>query len=258
VTLRPFVFALLFATAAEAGPRDFAFTWDARTLEPGKAQPFFELTPRTGRRVYYSRFDSNGGAIIGVAKGLETYLELDTYFDFTGQPPVITGSGAVTNIWRYSLLDPKDPLGILFQARISADTTAVVLGARAVVSYRPQSLRLTFNAAIDRTLFFEEHKDAVKTRTEEALALGYALKNTLTPALEFSAQQSMTDYTFGGSAFFVGGSLTCERKWGWFSLGMMIQAAAIKPEADVGDGEKLELRDHERFLFRFGIGVNAL
>lgn len=254
---RALVLALALCATAEAAPRDYTFTWDSQTLEQGKAQAFFELTPRAGRRDYYARFDSNGGAVLGITDALETYLQLDTAFDFTGQPPQIGGWGRVTNYWRYHFLSRADPLGFAAQLKLSLGFDDLVLGGRFIVDYRPKNLRLAFNAAFDRTIFFRDQV-GVSMRAEEALALGYALNNSLTPALELVAQQSMSDEKFEGSAVFVGGSLTYRPKWGWFSLGMMLQVAAAKPEADVGDGEKLELRDHERFLWRFAIGVNAL
>lgn len=254
---RALFLALLFSTAAEAAARDFAFTWDSQTLEKGKAQPFFELTPRAGRADYYARFDSNGGAILGITDLLELHLQLDTAFDFSGQPPVISGFGRVTTQWRYHFLPKTDALGFAAHVKLSLGFEDLNVGGRFIVDYRASSIRLAFNAAFERKIGFKDQL-GVTMRAEESMALGYALKNTLTPALEFSAQQSMTDEKFIGSAFFFGGSLTYKPQWGWFSLGMMVQAAAVKGEADVGNGEKLEVRDHERFLFRFGIGVNAI
>jgi hypothetical protein len=247
---------LLLATSAEAAARDYAFTWDSQTLEKGKAQPFFELTPRTGRAEYYSRFDSNGGAIIGLTDLLELHLQLDTSFDFSGQPPAIAGWGRVTTQWRYHFLPKSDALGFATHLKVSLGFEDLNLGARFIVDYRSSSIRLAFNAAFERKIGFKNQL-GVTMRGEESVALGYALKNTLTPALEISAQQSMTDEKFIGSAFFFGGSLTYKPRWGWFALGMMVQGAAVKGE-DKGDGEKLEVIDHERFLFRFSIGVNAI
>jgi hypothetical protein len=250
-------FALLCAASAEAGPRDYAFTWDSQTLEKGKAQAFFEVTPRTGRKDYYSRFDSNGGAVLGLTNELEAYLELDTWFDFSGQPPEIRGQGRATTYWRYHFLQRGEPLGFAAQLKVSVSFDDLALGGRFIVDYRSSSIRLAFNAAFERTIFFRANT-GVTMRAEEALALGYALKNSLTPALELVVQQSMTDDKFMGSAFFVGGSLTHKPKWGWFSLGMLVQVAAAKAAADVGNGERLEVNDHERFLFRFGIGLNSI
>lgn len=254
---RLLVLALALSAAAEAAPRDYTFTWDSQTLEKGKAQAFFEVTPRAGRRDYYARFDSNGGAVLGLTDALETYIQLDTSFDFAGQPPQIGGWGRVTNQWRYHFLPRSDALGFATQLKLSLGFDDLVLGGRFIVDYRPKNVRLAFNAAFERTIFFRD-QTGVSMRAEEALAFGYALNNSLTPAIELVAQQSMSDEKFLGSAFFAGASLTYRPKWGWFALGMMLQVAAAKADADKGDDEKLELRDHERFLWRFAIGVNAI
>lgn len=255
--LRLCALLLLVPLAADAAARDYTFSFDSHTLPAGKAQAFFELIPRTGRREYHARFDSNGGAMIGVTRSLETYLQLDTRFQHDGLYAQPSAAGHVTSTWRYHFLDPQDPLGFVVQLRLSLGYDELVVGGRFIADWRTGGLRLALNAAFDRTIFFQDQQ-GVSSRAEETLALGYQLGNTLLPHLEVLAQQSMTDSAFAGSAFFVGGGLTFQPSWGYFTLGMVTQVAAVKPDADVGDGERLELRDHERFIFKFAIGVNAL
>lgn len=255
--LRGAVLALLLSASAEAAARDFTFSWDTHTLESGKVDAFFEVTPRTGRREYHARFDLSGGAAIAVTRSFEAWLQVDGSFQHNGKNADPSATGHVTSILRHRFLDPANPLGFALQLKVSAGFDDGLVGARFVVDRRIAGVRVAVNGAYERVIFFQG-QTGVDSRAEETVALGYRLKNSITPGLEFIAQQSLTGSNFSGAAFFLAASLTFSTHFGWYSLGMMSQVAAVKPDADVGDGERLELRDHERFLFRLAIGLNAL
>lgn len=248
--------ALCCAAPAAAAPRDFGFTWDSHTLGKGKAEPWLWISPSSGRRDVYTRVDFRAGAMLGLSDDVETALLFDAYFQHEGRYALPSASGRITSLWRHRFLDAEGPLGVAGQVEVSLGLDDAFAAARIAVERHLGGVRLAGNLAVEKTIFFKGQVGP-DLRTEQSAALGYGLGNGLTVSAEYLSRQALLGVDFVAGAFYVGFGVTWKLGWGWLAFTVLPQVAAVKTKEDVGDGERLELRHHERFLFRLAVGLDA-
>ena len=115
-------------------------------------------------------------------------------------------------------------------------------------------LLLALNASLD----YRVRNDALpgpELHLEQSGGLAYRLPNGVTAGFEFRAREGFEQGDYAGAAISMGPVVGWRGKRAWASLSLLPQVAAVKADADVGNGQALELRDNERVVMRLQAGI---
>lgn len=252
--MRPLlVLALVVALPVTAAPRDFSFTWTARTAAAGKHGFEGWLTPRLVRAdETFARVESRLAWVAGVTKGLESQLSID--FDVEGTQRTSSVDPKVSSLWRWTTWTPGAPFSFGGLGRVSVGPGVVEVEGRLLADLAVGRVLVSLNASGARGAFWNG-RAGIDTRLEELLGLRVAVSSTAFVGLEVRARSAWLGREYQGTAISLGPTLTFTHPRFWVSVGGGVQVAADRARADRELPEPQELRDNERYVLRLAVGV---
>lgn len=245
---------LLVAGSSFAAPRDFALTWTTQSLETGHRDLEVWATPRIARvDPHQVLLDARFGLTAGLTRWLETQLTVDLGFDSGLATQSI--DGRLTSLWHFTPLKATDAVGVGGVARVSLGVDVLELEARLTLDKAVGRVLFAANASVSREWFWSG-RSGIDTRTEESVAVRFAITPTTSFGAEGYLKSGFTHGTYQGSGLYFGPALSFQFTQVWLTVGMAAQVGADKAAGDRGNGEPLTLRDNERFLGRLVLGTH--
>lgn len=240
----------LVALPALAAPRDFAFTWNTRTLGAGSNGLEGWLTPRLERTTDFAQTDLRFAWSHGVTDRVESQLSLDADITHTNSDENI--NARVSSLWRWAAYR-GDVFGFAANGRVSLGPRMFEAEARLVADVTVGRVLFAFNVAGSRAALWDGLTGA-NTRLEGNFGARFQFASFASLGLEARSKTSWANAAYVGTALYLGPSLTLTFSRVWFALGFHWQLAADKGKDDPSTDPQ-ELRDNERFLFRLTVGA---
>jgi hypothetical protein len=160
----------------------------------------------------------------------------------------------VSNTWRYSPFKATEALGFSILTRFAAGVTSGEVELRLIFDKKMGRVLVVFNIGGTRSILWHT-PPGIDARFEQNLAIRYQVDDSFSAGLEVRARESLAGTLAQGTAVSAGPSFTYVAKKWWLALGLLAQTAAYKAKADRSNAEPLEVRDNERFVGRFSLGV---
>ena len=252
------VTAMLSPGGGQANERHFTYAYESGVLPKGGKELELWVSPRIGRRDFYSRFDLRAEFEVGLTDRLQTALYLNsrsiteedgqgdskTEFEFTG----------VSSEWKLKLFDPvADALGFALYGEITGSTDELEVEGKLIADKRIGPWLLAANLVAEQEWEFGPGETEREMAAEAALGLGYFLTLNLSIGIELRNHNAFSegeDWEY--SALFLGPVLSYAEEGWWAALSFMPQLPALKG-AKPGDSRILDEQEkiNARLLFAF-------
>ena len=243
--------------AADRVGRHFAFTWDTKGPNAGEADVQVWLTPRWGRLDGFTAFDLRAGVLQGLPRDWAAGVFIDAFPSSRGvtQEPSIDAR-LTLHVQNRGTLGRYLAYGA--QAEVGAGVNGFAVAALAALDADLGPVRIALNAdGFTQTAWSSRIADAFTTsRARQTLGFSYTLANGFSFGIEAQNRFSWVKGDSLGAAVLIGPAVAYRGARFWWTLSMLPQVAAHKPDAQRG-GDPLELVDNERFTLRLSAGVIA-
>jgi hypothetical protein len=246
------------ASLADRVGRHFALTWDTRGPRPGESDVQAWLTPRWGRADDSTWVAVRAGVLQGLPRDFAAGVFIDAF-------PSTRGVNQDTSIDARLTLHVQnrgrlgDRVGYGSQAEIGAGVNGLAVWVLAALDADLGAVRIALNAdAFTQTGWKSKPGDAFGTaRVRQTLGLSYTLANGFSAGLEVQNRLAWLEGSYLGDALLIGPAVAYRGTRFWWTVSLLPQVAAVKPDPPRAGAEPLELVDGERFTLRVAAGVVA-
>ncbi|MBI3182887.1 MAG: hypothetical protein HYZ28_12185 [Myxococcales bacterium] len=250
------VLLALFAPAAAAAPRSFAYSFPAGVPPSGRALEL-SLTPRLGRADGAYRVDQRTSLSFSFGP-LEANagLELWLLSDQADSRKELSPSASTRARW---LATSRGGAALALQAELSLGPAEASAGLRAIGELRSSRALLLANASATRR-WSSPAGGGARTELEQTLAAGIRITERVLTGLEARNDAVFAGGGLGGMALYAGPSLFLERPGPggyWLTLSFTPQVFAVLGEERASSKEPLDIRHHERFALRLIAGFSV-
>jgi hypothetical protein len=242
---------LLAATASSGASRQLGFTEESQLLARGGRQMEAQASSRIGRDYYYLALDGRAQLELGLTDWMQTLVGLQFEPQLENIPRTQQYDLRLLSSWRFRVLSRLTAEGS-FRVGTRDLGAGLRLLADAETSSGPGALVLALNLAA-----FASTRYDGSASTLDLLATGgvaYRLAPTAATGFEVQLDGGYRPGGFLGGTLQLGPTVSFDRGGWWLSFALLAQVGALKPAADRGNGEPLELRRHERFQVRASLG----
>ena len=248
--------SLLLIGAAAAEERPLAFTVAGPLVQPGAHQLLLSVTPRLGRPEAFTRIESLVGFAYGFSDTVEAQLLLAIAIESFGLDSRSIDGSAATR-WRWQPLNGRSNLigvGVIGTVALSVGT--VFVETRLALEKWFGDFLFAINLSADYVVR-KSGAAAPDTHLEQTAGVAYRLSNGFTTGFEVRNRIGFARGNDFGSAAYAGPVFGYRAAQWWLTLAALPQVAALKAKSVRENGEALELRDNERFVFRVQLGVDV-
>ena len=164
----------------------------------------------------------------------------------------------ISNEWKLKLLDPvADAVGLSLYGEWGLWVTELELEAKLILDKRIGNLLAALNLSLENGWEREAGAPHRDLAVEQSAGLSYLVTEGFGVGLE-TRNHLVYGSTegFEGAALYAGPVVSYASRAWWMAASFQPQVLAVKPAAEAGSGEPLELREHERFTARVLVGFH--
>ena len=247
---------LFAATAALGSEQPLGFTHTGPTVATGVTEVYGTTTPRFGRPTEYFKLENRVGFGYGFTPTVEAQALMRIDIESAGLEGRAAEGGGEARLRWLPLDGRRDVFGFGLEAAVGVTTVAVSAEARLMLEKWFGDLLVALNASVDYAIR-NDGAAGPDLHTEQTGGLAYKMFNGVTAGFEVRSRVGFERSTYAGAAVYLGPVIGWRGKSAWLTVAFLPQVAAVKAQAQVGNGEALELRDNERVVMRLMAGVTV-